>query len=100
MVVDDNEFNVHTLGKILVNLDIRYEYAFNGFQAIELAEQYKDKCNSCFYKVILMDCDMPIMDGLETTRMLRVKMGKKEIPNCKIFACTAFVEEKDHKKCL
>ncbi len=46
-----------------------------------------------------MDCQMPVMDGYETTRVLKEKMKKKEIPNIPVIALTANDSEKDKEKC-
>ena len=47
-----------------------------------------------------MDCDMPVMDGWEATKILKEKMKKSEIKNIPIIACTAYCDEENRKKCI
>jgi CheY-like chemotaxis protein len=47
-----------------------------------------------------MDCDMPVMDGLEATRRLRELMKRGELPTMKIVACTAFAFQHELDKCV
>jgi CheY-like chemotaxis protein len=81
LVVDDNIFNVVTLQTILeYSLKIQSDKALNGKEAVEKVlkraqEDTKDPCH-CLrrrqnYKLIFMDCNMPIMDGFQATLKIR-----------------------------
>ena len=78
LVVDDEQFNIDALKIILryhcnIDADEICDSAFDGKQALE-AVQNNVECNqgfSCDYELILMDCNMPIMDGCESTYLIR-----------------------------
>ena len=100
LIVDDDPFNLTALEQILKRLQITCHWAFNGKEAIEKIEarQHNRCCASCKqYKIMFLDCNMPIMDGFETARRLREMEKKGEIDRIKIIACTAFVQESDEK---
>ena len=60
LIVDDDPFNVFTLEKLLERLNIPTSSAYNGIRAIEMLEEHLEG-----YGLILMDCNMPMMDGIE-----------------------------------
>ena len=74
------------LGKLGLKADI----ASNGKEALELASNTR-------YDLILMDCEMPEMDGFEATRMIRAQEQKQALPAVPIVALTAHIlrEHKD-----
>lgn len=63
LVVEDNEINQLVLCHMIEALNIQYDIAVNGQQACELAAE-------CQYDLILMDLQMPVMDGLTASRVL------------------------------
>lgn len=64
LVVDDNVFNVLTLKMVLESqFNIQADKAINGLEAVEAVQKRKEHP----YSLIFMDCNMPIMDGLEAT---------------------------------
>ena len=67
LIVDDIFTNRLLLAEILQNLSIDYDQAEDGKQAIEALEKQD-------YDLILMDVEMPVMNGLETTVFIREKM--------------------------
>ena len=79
LVAEDNEINQLVIGAILTNLGITADIVVNGEEAIEKVQQ-----NS--YDAILMDCQMPVMDGYTATAAIRKLAGFEHIP---IFALTA-----------
>ncbi len=88
LVAEDNDINQKIITKLLNNLNIDVTLASNG----EIT--YK-KALSCNFDLILMDCQMPIMDGYESTKIIRESL--KDIP---IIALTANAFESDKQKCL
>src|SRR5574344_1834125 len=88
LVAEDNVINQKIITKLLNNLNIDVKIASNG----EIA--YKEAISSNF-DLILMDCQMPIMDGYQSTKKIRENL--KEIP---IIALTANAFESDKQKCL
>lgn len=65
LVVDDNEINTIVASEMLIRLGFDSDCVASARQAIELAKQNA-------YDLILMDCEMPEMDGFEATERLRV----------------------------
>lgn len=75
------------LQKLNQNVDI----AQDGKEAIQMA-------NNNHYDLVLMDMQMPNVDGLEATREIRLKLGhKSKLP---IIALTANISEESRQKCL
>lgn len=66
LVVEDNLVNQRVATALLKRLGFDTDSAINGQEAIEYVQS-----NHAGYDVILMDCQMPIMDGYETTRCIR-----------------------------
>ncbi len=67
LIVDDIFTNRLLLAEILMNLEIEFDQVENGREAIEALERNH-------YDLILMDIEMPVMNGLETTQYIREKM--------------------------
>ena len=87
LLVEDNEINRHVALEILSETGINVDVALNGQEAIHLA-------STKHYHLILMDIQMPIMDGLSATKQIRQLKNKAELP---IIAMTAHAmpSEKD-----
>lgn len=101
LVVDDDIFNIVAFEAIAKKLNCQCDTAYNGQQAIEkVDERQVQKCgeNCMQYKVIFMDCNMPILNGYEATKILCKRMEDKEIPNIPIVACTALAQESEKQK--
>lgn len=64
LVVDDNEINREILQELIVQMGCRVSLAANGEEAIQLTEQQQPD-------LIITDMQMPVMDGMETTRRIR-----------------------------
>ncbi|MDD8059596.1 CHASE domain-containing protein [Shewanella sp. ER-Te-42B-Light] len=81
LVVDDNQMNLDVVEKILANNGAAVTTANSGTKAIDAL---KDANND--FDVVLMDVQMPEMDGLETTSVIRQQLNIKQLP---IIALTA-----------
>ncbi|MEM9539893.1 MAG: PAS domain-containing protein [Cyanobacteria bacterium P01_E01_bin.42] len=90
LLAEDNLSNVAMMRSYLEAKGLQLIFAENGQEAIEQAR-------ACQPDVILMDIQMPVMDGLEATRRIRQIPDLQEIP---IVALTAFAMENDKEKCL
>ncbi len=88
LLVEDNEINRKVALRMLTRCQLQVDVAVDGRDAVEKASQNA-------YDLILMDCQMPEMDGYEATRQLRA-MGIA-VP---IIALTANALEGDREKCL
>ena len=99
LVVDDSEFNRVVLLRILESNGYRCHQAFTGLQAL-IAVRRKVESGSV-YRVILMDVDMPEMDGVTATRELREMVLRGELPSMPIVvACSAFSSADHEDMCL
>lgn len=96
LVVEDNEINQLVIQEQMKEVGIKTEFACNGSEALEKVKHSLDRKSA--YSIILMDCNMPVMDGLEATRRIRKLGGEaQEIP---ILALTANALVGDKEKCL
>ena len=94
LIVDDDAFNIHCLEMVLHSLNFKYESAYNGKYAIDKI------INNPNITFVFMDCNMPVMDGWEATKILKEKMKNSEIKKIPIIACTAYCDEDNKKKCI
>ncbi len=90
LVADDDDTNQLIAGNMLRKMGLEVDFADNGIQAIELW-----KNNS--YDLIFMDCRMPIMDGYDTTQLIRQKETQNVMP---IVALTANNSIEDTTRCI
>ena len=98
LIADDNEFNRLTLGNILKRYYISFIEAFNGEVAVQIISEY-DKSKfpiSC----IIMDCNMPVMDGWEATKRI-ISMYNQGLLNFlpTIIGHTAYSSKEDILRC-
>ena len=90
LLADDNEANVMTVACYLEAKGYRLITAKNGLEAIALAKDYHPD-------LILMDIQMPIIDGLEAIIQIRLDLQLVNIP---IIAMTALAMLGDRERCL
>jgi len=97
LIVDDNPFNLMVATNIMQDKGYTVTTALNGQEAIHKVQaQQKDK-NSQF-SLILMDCQMPVMDGYEATRELSQLMDHGQVTKVPIIALTANNRDEEHDK--
>ncbi len=87
LLVEDNKINQKITNKLLEKLGYRSDIASDGLEAINALKNKK-------YDFILMDCQMPNMNGFDATREIR-----KDHPDVYIIALTAYSDEKIIEKC-
>ena len=98
LLVEDNEVNQQVACGYLKSLGVsRVDCAENGLDAIMLL---KSSLSGAPYNLILMDCQMPEMDGYEASRLIRVGKAGEENKKLPIIAMTANVMKGDREKCL
>jgi signal transduction histidine kinase/DNA-binding response OmpR family regulator len=91
LIAEDNEINQAVTAKTLEMLGYKSERAFNGNEVL-------DKINTRDFDLILMDVNMPEMDGMETTKKIRAMFHKEESPV--IIGLSGVDGEDEKKKCL
>eukprot|EP00357_Protocruzia_adherens_P013122 CAMPEP_0114983508 /NCGR_PEP_ID=MMETSP0216-20121206/6736_1 /TAXON_ID=223996 /ORGANISM="Protocruzia adherens, Strain Boccale" /LENGTH=245 /DNA_ID=CAMNT_0002345493 /DNA_START=234 /DNA_END=968 /DNA_ORIENTATION=- len=92
LVVDDESLNRLILGLFLEGKNIEYDTACNGEEAIEMIKSRSpDEC----YSLIIMDYQMPKMNGPECCKILRSLQKQGVIPPQTIIGHTAYCAEKD-----
>jgi PAS domain S-box-containing protein len=91
LLAEDNEINQRITKRLLQKLGLDADTVVNGREAVEALEKRK-------YDLVLMDCQMPNMDGFEATAIVRNREGAKH--HTPICALTANAMEGDRERCL
>jgi signal transduction histidine kinase/CheY-like chemotaxis protein len=90
LIAEDNPVNQRVISYILDKLGYRYTLAGDGAQAVEAFSQGS-------FDLVMMDCQMPEVDGYEATRRIRALPGGGALP---IVAMTAHAFKEDRDRCL
>ncbi len=90
LLVEDNTVNQQVAREILEGMGLEVAIAENGREAV-------DAVKTGDYDLVLMDIQMPEMDGYEATRRIRTQTGKKTLP---IVAMTAHAMSGERERCL
>jgi len=91
LLVEDNPVNQALAASQLKSLGFTVELAENGAEAVTA-------CQRTQFDFILMDCQMPVMDGFEATR--RILADRQDVTGCPIVAMTANTMQGDRERCL
>jgi signal transduction histidine kinase len=94
LVAEDNKINQKLVANMLKRMGHKSTLVENGRQAIDMIEKQHSEQDCPRYDAILMDIQMPVMDGLEATRRLRT-MGYTDMP---ILGLTASVKRSDYEE--
>lgn len=95
LVVEDNELNMEIMEEFLKAADVQVEKAADGKEAVDMVKASKEG----YYDLILMDIQMPVMDGYEATRKIRM-MDRKDVNHLPIYAVSANALAEDVKNSL
>lgn len=90
LLVEDNKVNQRVAQRMLHKFGAKVETANNGQEAVDFARLRP-------FDLVLMDMQMPVMDGLEATSLIR---GLDDHPQPKILAMTANASKEDRARCL
>lgn len=93
LLVEDNPVNQAVAEAMLEDLGCQVHTVGNGRDAIRALEQGR-------YAMVLMDCQMPVMDGLEATRKIRRREQDNERAAIPVIALTANAMKGDRERCL
>jgi PAS domain S-box-containing protein len=97
LLVEDNAINQEVARLMLADMGIAIDMATNGREALERLLQSSDALP---YTLILMDCQMPLLDGYECTRLIREGVAGDRYRDITIVAMTANALKGDREKCL
>ncbi|MBM3785009.1 MAG: response regulator [Acidobacteria bacterium] len=92
LVAEDNAVNQRVLGKLLQRLGHRITIASNGREAVERFAEDR-------FDLVLMDCQMPEMDGFMATKAIRAKESRYGV-RTPVVALTAYALRGDRERCL
>ncbi|MCB1997970.1 MAG: response regulator, partial [Rhodoferax sp.] len=90
LLVEDNELNQQVARELLQEAGVQVDVAADGQQSLDMARSQP-------YDLVLMDMQMPVMDGLEATRQMRADPRLAGLP---IVAMTANALDADRQRCL
>jgi len=97
LIIDDNPFNLLVAKHLVEGMNFTVETALNGKLGVELAKAAYVSHKKPF-ELVLMDLQMPVMDGYEATKVLREIIAEKEIPDLHIIAVSANDSEDDKRR--
>jgi CheY-like chemotaxis protein len=94
MVAEDNPVNRKLVEQTLAQLGVRAHVVENGLDALAAIER------GARPDLILMDCQMPVMDGYTATEKIRQWEASRDQPGIPIVALTASAFQEDRERCL
>jgi CheY-like chemotaxis protein len=92
LLVEDQEINQRLIARILQRQGHEFDLAVNGAEAVE-------RCRNQHYDLVLMDCQMPILDGYAATAAIRAAEAEGAVPQ-RIIALTANAMSGDRERCI
>ena len=93
LLVEDNPVNLAVARKLLTRAGLDCDSARDGREAVDAVQRNR-------YDVVLMDCQMPEMDGYEATHEIRVRESVMRRPRLPIIAMTANAMAGDRERCI
>ncbi len=93
LLVEDNPVNRQVAQRLLSLAGVTLDSAENGQEAVDLLERNR-------YDAVLMDCQMPVLDGYAATKRRRATEAARGLPRTPIIAMTANAMMGDREKCL
>jgi signal transduction histidine kinase/CheY-like chemotaxis protein/HPt (histidine-containing phosphotransfer) domain-containing protein len=100
LVAEDNVVNQELIRGMLGGLGSRIEVVANGRQAVDAFTRASRQTPEDSYRLLLIDCQMPELDGFAATRIIRDFELRTEHPRLPIIAITANALQGDRERCL
>lgn len=98
LLVDDNEYNLFVLSKYLNSVNLTADEAMNGKEAIDrIISRIENTCCNA-YQLVVMDINMPIMGGIEASKIIREKINNHQIPYTIPIAASADCMKDDERE--
>jgi signal transduction histidine kinase/DNA-binding response OmpR family regulator len=95
LVVEDNDLNIEVAGELLEMIGVDVEFAYNGQEAVEKLQN----SSAGYYDLVLMDIQMPIMNGYEATEVIRAS-EREDLRTIPIIAMTADAFAEDAQRAV
>lgn len=95
LLVEDNEINAEIARMQLIAMGFDVDWVANGARAVENFGSSEEG----FYSLVVMDLMMPVMDGIEATRIIR-HLGRKDAETVPIIAITANAFPEDREQSI
>jgi PAS domain S-box-containing protein len=92
LIVDDSDINLEVTKRILEQAGAKVSLAGNGLEALELLKEFPHE-----FDVVLMDVQMPLLDGHQATQRIRTELGLVDLP---IIALTAGALSSERQRAL
>ncbi|CAD8069978.1 unnamed protein product [Paramecium sonneborni] len=96
LIVDDEVFNILSMQLILSKFSVKSDKACNGIEAIRKCEDKKLKpckiCSCAGYAVIFLDINMPLMNGIDTVKIIKKKINEGQFPRGLCIANTGYCD--------
>jgi CheY-like chemotaxis protein len=93
LVVEDNPMNQMVAVAMVSHFGSQVDVASTGKEAVKAVSKKS-------YDIVLMDCEMPVMDGYEATKIIRESESATNLPRLPIIALTAHAKAEDRDQCL
>lgn len=94
LIVEDNAVNRLVITGLLRKLGISSLVAHDGAEALAILQDHPE------VELVLMDCEMPVMDGFEATRKIRIRERDQYLAHLPIIALTAHALPEHRQKCI
>ena len=97
LVAEDNKVNQLVISRLLQNYGATVHVSENGMKALS---SFVEAVNNDHYDLVLMDCEMPEMDGYQCSAEIRKHEQERKLPAIKIIALTAHAMAENRDKCI
>jgi len=93
LIVDDDPFNLQLLTHYLKKEQVDVDSACNGLEALQRVKSGKR------YGAILMDCEMPVLDGINATEQIKAYLRQNKREDIPIYGITGHTDSNNEERC-